>query len=145
MNVVGDDVSHTSDYFEQLHAFAIDMIKAGKAYADDTDATELVTIPCSCTSKSHGALTQMAFDRFHGISSARRDATVEENLQRFADMTAGEARATKWCLRAKIDMSDPNKAMRDPVIYRSNPMPHHRTGCVISRVRQVSTCLTHRC
>lgn len=63
-----------------------------------------------------------------GIASKRRDASIEENLARFAEMTKGTTEGKRWCLRAKISVDDPNKAMRDPVIYRCNDMPHHRTG-----------------
>lgn len=61
-------------------------------------------------------------------ASARRDASVEDNLVRFAEMTKGSEEGMRWCLRAKISYDDPNGAMRDPVIYRTNPLPHHRTG-----------------
>lgn len=63
-----------------------------------------------------------------GIPSERRNASVEENLARFAEMTTGSGEGRRWCLRAKISYDDPNKAMRDPVIYRCNPQPHHKTG-----------------
>ncbi|KAK0235226.1 glutamyl-tRNA synthetase [Armillaria nabsnona] len=128
LNVSPSHISHTSDYFDQLHAFAVDLIRSGKAYADDTDAIEPFPQPCSCSSSAHGELTRFAFDRFHGIASLRRDATVEENLNRFEAMTKGSPVASRWCIRAKMEMSNPNKAMRDPVIYRYNATPHHRTG-----------------
>ncbi|KAK0450308.1 glutamyl-tRNA synthetase [Desarmillaria tabescens] len=121
-------VSHTSDYFDQLHALAVDLIRSGQAYADDTDSTHLLSPPCSCSPNSHGPLTQMAFDRFHGIPSSRRNTSVEDNLSRFEAITQGSPDVTHWCIRAKIDMANPNKAMRDPVIYRYNATPHHRTG-----------------
>ncbi|KIY43661.1 glutamyl-tRNA synthetase [Fistulina hepatica ATCC 64428] len=128
LNVVGDSVTHTSDYFQQIYDLAVKMIGTGRAYADDTDATTPVNTPCSCPPKSHGQLSRMAFERFHGIHSTRRNATVEENLTRFKEMAAGSEEGARWCLRAKISMENPNKAMRDPVIYRCNSIPHHRTG-----------------
>ena len=70
----------------------------------------------------------MAHERWHGLPSRRRNATVEENLAHFAEMKAGSEEGQRWCLRAKISVDDPNKALRDPVIYRCNLMPHARTG-----------------
>ncbi|KAF7356999.1 Glutamyl-tRNA synthetase [Mycena venus] len=130
LNAVSDSVSHTSDYFDQLHDYAMQLIQSGKAYADDTDAATPVEHECSCPPKSHGKLSQMAYERFHGIPSLRRDASVEENILRFSQMTRGELGVVgaKWCLRAKISMDNPNKALRDPVIYRCSSTPHHRTG-----------------
>merc|ERR1711939_1193910 len=61
-----------------------------------------------------------------GIASARRDMPVDEVLERFAEMAAGKT--DKWCIRAKMSVDNLNKAMRDPVIYRVNLLPHHRTG-----------------
>lgn len=111
LGIKGDATSHTSDYFDKLYQLAIQMIQLGKAYADDTPQE------------------QMRAERMDGIASKRRDASVEENMTRFADMSTGSAEGRKWCLRAKISYSDPNKAMRDPVIYRCNPdVSHHRTG-----------------
>lgn len=63
-----------------------------------------------------------------GIASARRDSTIDENLSRFAEMTKATEEGQRWCIRAKISVDDPNKALRDPVIYRCNVLPHHRTG-----------------
>jgi glutamyl-tRNA synthetase len=70
----------------------------------------------------------MQEERFNGIASQRRDTSVEDNLKRFADMASGDEAGQGWCLRAKMSVDNPNKAMRDPVIYRANPKPHHRTG-----------------
>jgi glutamyl-tRNA synthetase len=70
----------------------------------------------------------MREERMNGIPSKRRDATVEENLNRFSEMKAGTPEGLRWCIRAKISVDDPNKAMRDPVIYRCNVLTHHRTG-----------------
>lgn len=70
----------------------------------------------------------MQKERMDGIASERRDSTVEENLARFAEMTKATEEGLRWCIRAKLSVDDPNKALRDPVIYRCNPTPHHRTG-----------------
>ncbi|GAO49181.1 glutamyl-tRNA synthetase [Saitoella complicata NRRL Y-17804] len=110
LGIKGDVVTHTSDHFDTLYQYAIQMIKDGKAYCDDT------------------VQEQMRAERMDGIASARRERTVEENLQIFAEMTAGTELGLKNCLRAKISVDDPNKALRDPVIYRCNLLPHHRIG-----------------
>lgn len=111
LGIKGDTTSHTSDYFDTLYKYAIQMIQLGKAYADDT------------------VQEQMRAERMDGIPSKRRDASIEENMTRFAEMSVASPEARKWCLRAKISFDDPNKAMRDPVIYRCNPdISHHRTG-----------------
>lgn len=72
----------------------------------------------------------MQKERMDGIESRRRNLSVDENLKRFAWMKDGTEDGLKCCVRAKISFTDPNKAMRDPVIYRCNPQPHHRTGFV---------------
>ncbi|EIM86286.1 glutamyl-tRNA synthetase [Stereum hirsutum FP-91666 SS1] len=128
LGIEGDTITHTSDHFDKLHEFAIQMIKSGKAYADDTDNSVALDLPCSCPGKQHGKQSRMAYERWHGIPSLRRDASVEENLSRFAEMRAGTAEGQRWCIRAKISVDDPNKAMRDPVVYRTNTTPHHRAG-----------------
>ncbi|KAE8150121.1 tRNA synthetases class I, catalytic domain-containing protein [Aspergillus avenaceus] len=110
MGIKPDRTSYTSDYFDQLHEYGLQILKEGKAYADDTDKET------------------MAHERFNGLKSKRRDATVEENLARFEEMRKGSPEGLGWCIRAKISVDDKNKALRDPVIYRSNPDPHHRTG-----------------
>lgn len=66
----------------------------------------------------------------HGIASARRDSAIEDNLTRFKEMASGSTEGQRWCIRAKISVDDTNKALRDPVIYRCNVLPHHRTGWV---------------
>ncbi|KAJ9475327.1 Glutamate--tRNA ligase, cytoplasmic [Pseudozyma hubeiensis] len=111
LGIKGDATSHTSDYFDKLYQLAIQMIQSGKAYADDT------------------VQEQMRAERMDGIASKRRESSIEESMTRFAEMSTGSAEGRKWCLRAKISYEDPNKAMRDPVIYRCNPdVSHHRTG-----------------
>ncbi|KAF8507309.1 glutamate-tRNA ligase [Hysterangium stoloniferum] len=110
LEIIGDHVTHTSDYFDHLYEHAIKMIRSGNAYADDTEQMK------------------MRQERMDGIASIRRDATIEENLARFAEMTTGSTEGQRWCIRAKISVDNPNKALRDPVIYRCNILPHHRTG-----------------
>lgn len=72
----------------------------------------------------------MRDERMNGIPSERRELSVEDSLAHFAEMATGSEEGAKWCIRAKISFDDPNKAMRDPVIYRCNALPHHRTGFV---------------
>ncbi|PSS31072.1 hypothetical protein PHLCEN_2v2404 [Hermanssonia centrifuga] len=110
LDVHGDAVSHTSDYFDQLYELAIRVIKEGKAYADDTEQIE------------------MRKQRWDGIASRHREDSVEDNLKHFAEMKEGTEEGLRWCVRAKMSVDDPNKALRDPVIYRCNVLPHHRTG-----------------
>ncbi|KAL4067745.1 tRNA synthetases class I, catalytic domain-containing protein [Scleroderma yunnanense] len=110
LNIEGDKISHTSDYFDTIYNLAIQLIMAGNAYTDDTEQA------------------QMREERGKGIPSAHRDDPVEENLRHFAEMKAGTQDGVRWCLRAKISVDDQNKALRDPVIYRCNLTPHHRTG-----------------
>jgi len=87
------------------------MIKEGHAYADDTDQET------------------MRKERMDGIASRRRDRSIEENLAIFEQMKEGTEIGLKNCIRAKLSVDNPNKAMRDPVIYRCNiEVPHHRTG-----------------
>ncbi|PFH54261.1 hypothetical protein AMATHDRAFT_186121 [Amanita thiersii Skay4041] len=110
LDIKGDKVTHTSDYFDQLYEYAVQLIKEGKAYADDTEQL------------------QMRDERFKGIASKHRNDSPEDNLKRFAEMKGGTEEGLRWCIRAKISVDDPNKALRDPVIYRCNVLPHHRTG-----------------
>ncbi|GAA5858656.1 hypothetical protein JCM8547_001408 [Rhodosporidiobolus lusitaniae] len=111
LGIKADATSYTSDYFDQLQQYAVQMIKLGKAYADDTEQEV------------------MRDQRMNGVPSARRESSVEDSLAHFAEMATGSPEGRRWCLRAKISFSDPNKAMRDPVIYRVNAdTPHHRTG-----------------
>ena len=111
LGIKGDQVTYSSDYFDQMYELALKMIKDGNAYCDDTP------------------LEKMREERMVGEPSARRDRSVEENLRVFTEeMKNGTEEGLKNCLRAKIDYKDLNKAMRDPVIYRCNLTPHHRTG-----------------
>jgi glutamyl-tRNA synthetase len=134
IGITADAVTHTSDYFDKIYELALEMIKNGKAYVDDTDQAT------------------MREQRMEGIASKSRDLSVEENLKRFEEMKNAtefvsdctcicDGNECEWdvkqrcasqgmtcCLRAKISVDNPNKAMRDPVIYRVNVAPHHYTG-----------------
>lgn len=70
----------------------------------------------------------MRAQRMDGIASARRDLSVEDSLARFAEMATASPEGKRWCIRARMSVDDPNKALRDPVIYRVNDLAHHRTG-----------------
>ena len=109
-----DRLCYASDYFPQLYAWAIQLIKAGKAYVDDLSANAI--------REHRGTLTEP------GKDSPYRNRTVEENLDLFARMKAGEFPNGSRVLRAKIDMASPNINMRDPVMYRILHAAHHRTG-----------------
>ncbi|KAI0060129.1 glutamyl-tRNA synthetase [Artomyces pyxidatus] len=127
LNIFGDAVTHTSDYFSQLYQLVIKMIETGKAYADDTDNNERRAFPCSC-SEQHGPQSKMAYERWHAMPSSRRNASVEDSLRLLSEMSAGSEEGLRWCIRAKISVDDQNKTLRDPVIYRTNLVTHHRTG-----------------
>jgi glutaminyl-tRNA synthetase len=105
---------YASDYFDQLYEWAIKLIKDGKAYVDDLSADEV--------REYRGTLTQP------GKESPYRNRSVEENLNLFERMRAGEFPDGSRTLRAKIDMASPNLNMRDPVMYRILHAEHHRTG-----------------
>jgi glutaminyl-tRNA synthetase len=109
-----DGLYYASDYFDQIYAWAVQLIKDGKAYVDDQTADEI--------RNNRGTLTEP------GKNSPYRDRSVEENLQLFERMKAGEFPDGSRVLRAKIDMSSPNFNMRDPVMYRILHAEHHRTG-----------------
>ncbi len=109
-----DRLYFTSDYFGQLHEWAIQLIKQGDAYVDDLDVNEI--------REYRGTLTEP------GKNSPHRDRSIDENLDLFARMTAGEFPNGTRVLRAKIDMASPIINMRDPVMYRILHEPHHRTG-----------------
>jgi glutaminyl-tRNA synthetase len=109
-----EGLHYASDYFQQLHDWAVQLIKAGKAYVDDLSADEI--------RKHRGTLTEP------GQDSPYRNRSMEENLDLFARMKAGEFPDGSRCLRAKIDMASPNLNMRDPVMYRILHVEHHRTG-----------------
>jgi glutaminyl-tRNA synthetase len=109
-----DRLYFASDYFEQLYDFAIQLIKLGHAYVCDLSAEEI--------REYRGTLTEP------GRNSPYRDRTVEENLDLFQRMRAGEFEDGSRVLRAKIDMASPNLNLRDPVLYRILRQTHHRTG-----------------
>ncbi|HUV41228.1 MAG TPA: glutamine--tRNA ligase/YqeY domain fusion protein [Sedimentisphaerales bacterium] len=110
----GDRLYFGSDYFEQMYQYAVELIKAGKAYVCDLSAEEI--------RQYRGTLTEP------GKNSPYRDRSVEENLDFFERMRAGEFEDGCRTLRAKIDMSSPNLNMRDPVMYRILHASHPRTG-----------------
>ena len=112
MGIKPDKVSHSSDYFQEMHDYCVQMLTEGNAYADDTE--QMV----------------MRDQRMKGIASSRRDEAPDDNLARFKQMEQGTEEGKRWFIRAKISADDPNKAMRDPVIYRcvGKETPHHRTG-----------------
>jgi glutaminyl-tRNA synthetase len=110
----GTHLYHASDYFERLYGWAEDLIRAGKAYVDDQSQDEI--------RRNRGTLTEP------GKNSSFRDRTVEENLDLFRRMRAGEFGNGARVLRAKIDMASGNINLRDPVIYRILNAPHPRTG-----------------
>ena len=110
----GDKLFHAADYFEALYEFAVELIQQGKAYVDDLSPEQM--------REYRGTLTEP------GKNSPYRDRSIEENLDLFQRMRAGEFPDGARVLRAKIDMSSPNMNMRDPVIYRIKRVEHHRTG-----------------
>ena len=110
----GDNLFYASDYFEQLYSFAEQLIQAGKAYVDDLNAEQI--------REYRGTLTEP------GKESPYRDRSVDENLDLFRRMRAGEFADGSKVLRAKIDMASSNINLRDPVMYRILHAHHHRTG-----------------
>jgi len=124
VNAIKDDVSwlgfewdslcHASDYFDQLHDFAVDLIKQGKAYVDSSTAEEM--------REMRGTLTKP------GIESPYRNRSTEQNLTLFAGMKAGDFDDGEHVLRAKIDMTSGNINLRDPALYRIRKVSHVRTG-----------------
>ena len=109
-----DRLYFASDYFEQMYAYAVQLIKAGKAYVCDLTAEE--------TREHRGTLTKP------GKNSPYRNRSVEENLDLFEKMRAGQFPDGVRSLRAKIDMASPNLNLRDPLMYRILHATHHRTG-----------------
>ena len=109
-----DRLFYASDYFEPLHAYAVQLIRNGKAYVDSLSPAEI--------REHRGTLTEP------GKESPFRDRSVEENLDLFERMRKGEFKEGEHVLRAKIDMASPNLNLRDPVVYRIMRASHHRTG-----------------
>lgn len=110
----GDRLYYASDYFEKLYEYAVYLIKNGKAYVDSLSADEI--------REHRGTLTEP------GRNSPYRDRAVEENLQIFEQMRAGEFEEGSHVLRARIDMASPNVNMRDPVLFRIMHAVHYRQG-----------------
>lgn len=108
------EIRHTSDYFDQLHDWAVHLIKEGKAYV--------------CELKPEQAKEYRGNFQTPGKNSPYRERTVEENLELFAKMRDGGFEEGEAALRAKIDMSAPNMNLRDPIIYRIKKASHHQTG-----------------
>jgi len=109
-----DQELYTSDYFEQLYVWAVEMIKQGKAYVDEQSSEDIT------------AQRKTPFEA--GVESPFRNRPIEESLALFERMKNGEFDKGAMSLRAKIDMASPNMNMRDPVMYRILKEPHHRTG-----------------
>jgi len=105
---------YASDYFEQLFEYAVQLIKKGKAYVDSLSADQV--------QEYRGTLTEP------GKNSPYRERPIEENLDLFERMRAGEFEEGDHVLRAKIDMTSPNMLMRDPTLYRIKKVPHYRTA-----------------
>ncbi len=110
----GEHLHFASDYFDQLYLWAVQLIKAGKAYVDSQTAEQM--------RKNRGTLTEA------GIDSPFRNRSIEENLELFDKMKKGDFPDGTHILRAKIDMSSPNMNLRDPAMYRILHAHHHRTG-----------------
>jgi glutaminyl-tRNA synthetase len=110
----GDNLFHTSDYFEELYRWAVDLIKSGKAYVDDLTAEEI--------REYRGTLTEP------GKESPHRNRPIDESLDLFARMRAGEFPDGSRVMRARIDMASGNINMRDPILYRILHATHPRTG-----------------
>jgi len=110
----GDRMFYASDYFDQLYEYAVALIQKSKAYVDDLDPDQI--------RKYRGTLSEP------GKNSPFRDRSVEENLDLFQKMKAGEFGEGEKVLRAKIDMGSGNLNMRDPILYRILKSHHHRTG-----------------
>ncbi len=105
---------YTSDYFETLYGYAVDLIEKGLAYVDDSTAEEIAA--------AKGTPTEP------GVPTPYRDRSIAENLSLFADMRAGKYKDGEKVLRAKIDLASPNMHLRDPLLYRIRHVAHHRTG-----------------
>jgi len=105
---------YASDYYDALYDFAIELIEKGLAYVDDLNAEQM--------REYRGTLTEA------GRNSPSRDRAIEENLDLFTRMRAGEFEEGKYTLRAKIDMGSPNISMRDPILYRIRYAHHYRAG-----------------
>lgn len=110
LGVKPDVVTFTSDYFETIRGYALYLIENGMAFMDDTPQDV------------------MQKERMDRTNSNHRDQSPAEALEMFNLMCSGSEEGSKWCLRARIDMGSVNGTMRDPVMYRQNTTPHHRSG-----------------
>lgn len=108
------DELYTSDYFDTLYAFAVELIKKDLAYVDDSNPEEIAA--------SKGSPT------VPGVPTVYRSRSIEENLRLFEEMRDGKYKDGEKVLRAKIDLASPNMHMRDPILYRIKHAHHHRTG-----------------
>jgi len=113
---------YASDYFDRLYGFAVDLIRKGKAYVDSLPADEISRL------RGTAVQGQERIETRPGVESPYRNRPVEENLDLFERMRAGEFPEGAHVLRARIDMAHPNLNMRDPVMYRILKAHHHRTG-----------------
>ena len=109
-----EEEHYASDYFDQIYAFAIDLIKKGLAYVDEMSPEEIAT--------TKGTPTEP------GKESPARNKSIEENLAQFTAMREGKYNDGEKVLRAKVDMASPNMQLRDPIMYRIKKTSHHRTG-----------------
>lgn len=105
---------YTSDYFETLYSYAVDLIKKGLAYVDDSTSEQIAA--------SKGTPTEA------GVPTPDRNRSIEENLTLFQEMRDGVYKDGEKVLRAKIDLASPNMHLRDPLLYRIKHASHHRTG-----------------
>jgi glutamyl-tRNA synthetase len=103
--IIPEKTSYSSGYFQEMYEYAIQLIKAGKAFADDSE------------------LGKGDEDRKNRLPSKRRNLSIEETLEHFADMKTGSEEGQRWCLRARIAYDSPNGTLRDPVIYRCSLIP----------------------
>ncbi len=110
----GDRMYYASDYFDKMYELAVELIKKGKAYVDDSSPEEI--------KNTKGTLTEP------GKESRHRNRPIEESLKLFQEMKEGKYNDGEYVLRAKIDMASPNMHMRDPLIYRIKKATHHNTG-----------------
>ena len=110
LGVKPDVVTYTSDYFATIKGYAMTMIEQGLAYMDDTPQE------------------QMKLERADRVESKHRSMTPVQTKEKFELMCSGSPEGAAWCLRAKIDMSSDNGTLRDPVLFRQNLTPHHRSG-----------------
>src|SRR5690606_32735090 len=105
---------YTSDYFDTLYQYAVDLIKKDLAYVDDSTAEEIAA--------AKGTPTEP------GVPTPNRSRSIEENLVLFQEMKDGKYQDGEKVLRAKIDLANPNMHLRDPLLYRIKHAHHHRTG-----------------